>query len=545
MGDDAAEASSGGHRVGPKMPFEISGAVAEAEQLGDTRSQVAGQHPGLDDDPLSLGPEGQPASPRLTDLGRFVLAGARSRLLTEIVDSLVQGTRFIALTGVPGVGKTLMAVAIREELNKRSMSVRWVDGGEGGSIRLQKIMSKVLGKPEADIDDNDIEQLFDAMTEREGPLQRLVLIIDDAERLLPHAIGYLRLLASVAMERMPQILFVGDTSFWDTAGQAAQAGFADLIAARFELEPLSPREASAAAQRLMSALSPAHRPVFERDALEMVRQRADGLISRLVPLVAAIETIAVETDLTRVTTAMVEEAAARLVAQTDPTNSEFVYTPPPEDICAEAIGTTGALAPIPITPRPGWSVAQISGVAAALVGTLGLAIYWLATFSIDPILAEPQSAFLEGPEAGGSVSPDTTITVRLPDDTTAVGRLTDAGWSVSPDTPMVVRLTDAGGTISPDTTMIVRLPVSVPTPHAVLSTSDYDGLITTQVILALVVPQGARAPTFSVPQSETSIATDRPALRKHIGELRPAARIQVSPPSNGVWLFPPNPNTNG
>src|SRR6186713_2060509 len=93
MGDDAAEASSGGHRVGPKMPFEISGAVAEAEQLGDTRSQVAGQHPGLDDDPLSLGPEGQPASPRLTDLGRFVLAGARSRLLTEIVDSLVQGTR--------------------------------------------------------------------------------------------------------------------------------------------------------------------------------------------------------------------------------------------------------------------------------------------------------------------------------------------------------------------------------------------------------------------------------------------------------------------
>jgi len=60
-----------------------------------------------------------------------------------------------------------------------------------------------------------------------------------------------------------------------------------------------------------------------------------------------------------------------------------------------------------------------------------------------------------------------------------------------------------------------------------------------------LLPQGARAPTFSVPQSETSIATDRPALRKHIGELRPAARIQVSPPSNGVWLFPPNPNTNG
>ena len=99
MADDAAEASSGGHSVGPKWPFEISDDVPEAERLGaGARFQVVGQHPGLGDKPLSLGPERQPASPRLTDLGRFVLAGARSRLLTEIVDSLVQGTRFIALT---------------------------------------------------------------------------------------------------------------------------------------------------------------------------------------------------------------------------------------------------------------------------------------------------------------------------------------------------------------------------------------------------------------------------------------------------------------
>ena len=135
----------------------------------------------------------------------------------------------MTLTGAPGVGKTIMAVAIREELSKRSVSVRWVDGGGGSGIRLRTIMSQVLGKPEADIDDGDIEQLFDAMTEREELIQRLVLIIDDAERLLPDAIGYLRLLASVAMERMPQIVFVGDPSFWDIACQAAQVGFEDLI----------------------------------------------------------------------------------------------------------------------------------------------------------------------------------------------------------------------------------------------------------------------------------------------------------------------------
>ena len=77
--------------------------------------------------------------------------------------------------------------------------------------------------------------LFDLMTEREAPDAGLVLIVDDAEQLLPDAIGYLRLLASVAMERMPQIVFVGDPSFWDIADQAAQAGFSDLITARFEV----------------------------------------------------------------------------------------------------------------------------------------------------------------------------------------------------------------------------------------------------------------------------------------------------------------------
>ena len=91
--------------------------ISEAEHLA-ARSQVVGELHGPDDEPLSFGLEGQPASPQLTDLGRFVLAGARSRLFAEIVDSLVQGTQFIALTGVRGVGKTMMAVAVREELKQ-------------------------------------------------------------------------------------------------------------------------------------------------------------------------------------------------------------------------------------------------------------------------------------------------------------------------------------------------------------------------------------------------------------------------------------------
>ena len=340
----AAEASSGGYSAERKLPSEILDAVAEAERL-DARPQVVGQLLSRQ----SLGFDAQPSTSRPADLGRLVLVGGRRRMLAEIVDGLVDGAQFMTLTGPPGVGKTIMAATIRKELNERSVSVRWVDGGGGSGIRLRTIMSQILGKPETDIDDGDIEQLFDAMTEREELIQRMVLIIDDAERLLPEAIGYLRLLASIAMERMPQIVFVGGPSFWEIARQAAQVGFEDLIAARFELEPLNPLETHAVTQQLLSTLSPARKPAFDMDALEAVVQRTDGLIGRLVPLVTAIEAIASETGQTRVTAAVIDTAAVRLEGGLDSLASRPAVSTP-ENGSAEAIEAAGALVPIPITP---------------------------------------------------------------------------------------------------------------------------------------------------------------------------------------------------
>jgi type II secretory pathway predicted ATPase ExeA len=497
----AAEASSGGHSAERKLPSEILDAAAQAEHLG-ARSQVLGRFRCRDYRGLSLEPEGQPASPQVTDLGRLVLAGARSRLLAEIVDSLLQGTQFMTLTGARGVGKTTMAVAIREELSKRSVSVRWVDGGGGSGIHLRAIMFQVLGEPQADVDDGDIERLFDAMTERETPVQRWVLIIDDAERLLPDAIGYLRLLASVAMERMPQIVFVGDPSFWDIADQAAQAGFEDLITVRFELEPLSRREACVAAQRLMSALSPARRPVFDREALEAVIQRTDGLIGRLFPLVTAINAIATETDQTRVTTALIDAAAARLEGGLESLapsagSSDAAITAPVFRV-AEAIAAARALVPILSFPRQEWGFVRRSGAAAAVVAGLGSGIYWLAPFGIDRIWAEARTAPLEDRNATGTASPDPAI--------------------------------------------IIRLALSTPMMHARLSTANSDGAITLQFATTVAASEIIEPSAILVPQIDPVAAAHRPAAGIRTVRARPTSSSYATPASKGVWLFPPNSN---
>ena len=104
------------HDIERKLPSQILDALAEVGHL-NVREQVVG-HRDQAGGHLPARLMGQPAFTQPTEPGRLALASARLSLLAEIVDSLMQGTQFIALTG-PGVGKTIMASAIHEELSKR------------------------------------------------------------------------------------------------------------------------------------------------------------------------------------------------------------------------------------------------------------------------------------------------------------------------------------------------------------------------------------------------------------------------------------------
>ena len=325
-----------------------------------------------------------PSALEPTEPGRLVLVGSRRKLLDEIVDSLMEGTQFLALTGARRVGKTTMAAAIHEELNKRSVLVRRVDGCHGTGIHLRTIMSQFLDKPEADVDADDVEQLFDVMTERESPNERLALIIDDAERLLPDALAYLRLLVSVAPERMPQIVFIGDLSFWDIADQLTEARLKDLITAHFVLEPLNPTETFEAAQ-------------------------------------AAIDAVATQRDQTQVTAAVVDAAAARLgggtpspVANGLAPRLELGIKAAAQRQCMHM--TCQRLVPELNMQHPDRSVARITSAAAVVVVAISAATYWLTPLGIDRIWTERRTAVghRDGAQAALPASPDSTIQVRLP-----------------------------------------------------------------------------------------------------------------------------------
>ena len=61
------------------------------------------------------------------------------------------------------------------------------------------------------------------MLPSEAPTQRPVIIIDDAELLRDDALECLHLLSGVTIGRMPQIVFIGNSTFWDRVDLAAEA----------------------------------------------------------------------------------------------------------------------------------------------------------------------------------------------------------------------------------------------------------------------------------------------------------------------------------
>ena len=162
---------------------------------------------------------------------------ARRSIISELVERVMIGEIFLALTGPAGAGKTAIASVIRDELVSRSVRVLQVSRPENGGLGLQDIASQVLGKSKPELNAEDIESLFDVITARDVGNERSVVIIDDAQLLDVDAFRYLQLLSNLAVTAISQIIFVGRPEFWDATQDGAPSHLKELIKARWELGP--------------------------------------------------------------------------------------------------------------------------------------------------------------------------------------------------------------------------------------------------------------------------------------------------------------------
>jgi type II secretory pathway predicted ATPase ExeA len=501
------------------------------------------------------------SSDMTSDLARLIVS-ARHELLAEIVNSLMQGKQFVALTGPPGVGKTAMAAAIHEELVRHAVRVQRVHSGAGDSIRLSTIIAQLLGKPESDVGADDIEWLFGAMTERELPDGRWAVIIDDAELLHSDVFRYLRLLSIVAMGRMPQMIFVGDPSFWDTADQPARGGVQDLITARWELGPMSRDETRAVAEQLLSAPSRANRLIYDEGALATVVQRSDGLIGRAIALLSEGAAIANARHQSEVTAAVIDAAAGRIdrwaVAKPGKANhgpqpqpqpqpqpwptatehaSERSYGPPGPEAAVVSIETQPAsIVAVVRRPRRVRKITLLVG-AAAVFGAIGAAAYWWEPVGADQIWVRARTALghwkpVEGPSA------DAAIIVRLAPSMLVIW----PGASISND---AIEEPVTASSSAPEI-IVPREPASPETEDGAPALATPQPSANVGVLGASQVPRiVARTPGQNARWAAAAHRGGTPPVYGPFGDADGRApSVDVRRSGQGTWLFAPNSNGN-
>ena len=231
-----------------------------------------------------------PAARPAADPDRFVRITSGTTIAT-LVDAVMRGEPYIALTGVPGCGKTTAAAVIRDELISRSVRVLSVSQRTGGTLGLPDIASQLVGEPPDSGDQDHIEQLFAILTAHVSIESRVVLIIDDAELLQTNALEYLRLLSSMTAAPALQLLFVGRPEFWNLSAHAASSQFKQRITGRWELGRLNEAMTRTFINDLLSSNDPSIQHVLDPGSLDALARHSEGLFGRIVALISLARTI--------------------------------------------------------------------------------------------------------------------------------------------------------------------------------------------------------------------------------------------------------------
>lgn len=234
---------------------------------------------GLNEKPFAITPD-----PRY-----LFLSERHSEALAHLIYGITEAGGFIQLTGEVGTGKTTI---IRSLLSRTpaNAEVALILNPRISATEFLLTLCEELGIGVPDSAVGSIKELVDILNRyllrahAEG--RRVVLVVDEAQNLIPEALEQIRLLTNLETEtqKLLQIILIGQPELRDMLARPDLRQLAQRMTARYHLAPLTPAETVSYVRHRMRVAGATHE-VFTRGALRELHHCSEG-IPRLINIMA-------------------------------------------------------------------------------------------------------------------------------------------------------------------------------------------------------------------------------------------------------------------
>jgi type II secretory pathway predicted ATPase ExeA len=178
------------------------------------------------------------------DPAYLFLSSGHEEALAHLRYGISQGEGFISITGTRGVGKTLICAAFVADLDEK-IKVAYFSSPV---LNSKQLLKKIHGKFKISSDKYNAKSLLDNfysfLMEQRRDRKRVVLIIDEAQKLDKDAFEQIRLLSNLetSRDKLIQIVLVGHPELTEMLNSYELRQMGQRISVSFHINPLSYRE---------------------------------------------------------------------------------------------------------------------------------------------------------------------------------------------------------------------------------------------------------------------------------------------------------------
>ncbi|MFD2176390.1 AAA family ATPase [Veronia pacifica] len=216
----------------------------------------------------------------------YYLSDRHKEALKHVLTGIADGGGLALLSGEVGTGKTMTLRALRERMTENSQVIELLNP----AVSVKELMQTLCDELELPYDETDgTKRLHDLIVAKlkanDAADMQTVLLVDEAQHLLPDVLEQLRLLTNIetSERKLLKVILIGQPELLELLRQPNLRQLAQRITARYHLMPLVTEEVKEYISHRLSCAGGLD-PLFEPGAIKVIAKETGG-IPRLINLV--------------------------------------------------------------------------------------------------------------------------------------------------------------------------------------------------------------------------------------------------------------------